>query len=110
MHTTSHEQCYVSLCALMQAPENALQDTNCACPTQSSNNKEPNVPLLGLVASNAALKKGKIVPSISFAVSGTVLSAVVSAAQKDMSASRSLPLAHYHTPELERIDRPQSKL
>lgn len=76
--------------------------------TVPNSKEEREVPVLGLVASNAALRSGQIVPSISFAVPGTAIHAIVSAARKDVAAS--IVQTDFCTTSLERIDTLRSKL
>jgi hypothetical protein len=72
---------------------------------------ETQVPLLGLVASNAAFHGGQVVPSIGFAVPATELHAIISAARRDVAASAVNPSqAGFRAAALEALDVNRSKL
>ena len=96
-----------------------MQETQCSSQKQGTwslstvenSDQKRKVAVLGLVASNAALRQGQIVPSISFAVSGSVLNAIVSAAQRDVTASAVSPChAGFRASALESLDQQRSKL
>ena len=102
-----------------QCKSSNLQEPQCSAQKQCAwslgtvvnNDQARKVPVLGLVASNAALRRGQIIPSISFAVSGTVLHSIVSAAQRDVVASAVSPLhAGFRASSLEALDQHRSKL